>query len=54
MRKTFTSYDVFLIAVLSLIQFTIIVDFMVLSPLGAVLLPELHITTSQFGMVVSA
>jgi predicted MFS family arabinose efflux permease len=54
MNKTFTSYDVFLIAVLTLIQFTLIVDFMVLSPLSAILLPELRITTSQFGMVVSA
>jgi predicted MFS family arabinose efflux permease len=27
---------------------------MVLSPLGAILMPELHITPQQFGLVVSA
>ena len=53
-KKTFSRYEIFLIAVLAILQFTIILDFMVLSPLSAILLPELHITTSQFGMVVSA
>jgi predicted MFS family arabinose efflux permease len=54
MKKTFSRYEIFLIAILTIIQFTIILDFMVLSPLSAILLPELKITTSQFGMVVSA
>lgn len=35
-------------------QFTVVLDFMVLSPLGAILLTELSITTAQFGHVVSA
>lgn len=52
--KIFTPYQVFVIAILSLLQFTVILDFMVLSPLGAILINELHVTTSQFGMVVSA
>jgi predicted MFS family arabinose efflux permease len=51
---TFTSYGKFVVAILSLVQFTVILDFMVLSPLGAILMPELGISTSQFGMVVSA
>ena len=50
----FTPYQVFMIAVLSFIQFTVILDFMVLSPLGAILLPKLNISTTQFGFVVSA
>jgi predicted MFS family arabinose efflux permease len=50
----FTSYEKFVIAVLAFIQFTVIVDFMVLSPLGAILMPGLNISTSQFGLVVSA
>lgn len=54
MPRTFSRYHVFLIAVLAFLQFTIILDFMVLSPLSAILLAELDITTSQFGMVVSA
>jgi predicted MFS family arabinose efflux permease len=43
-----------MIAILAFLQFTVILDFMVLSPLGAQLLEELHITTTQFGLVVSA
>ena len=52
--KTFTSYQAFIIAVLALLQFTIVLDFMVLSPLGVLLLEKLKINTSQFGLVVSA
>src|SRR6187455_2821034 len=52
-KKIFSRYEVFVIAVLEFIQFTIILDFMVLSPLGAQLMLELKITTSQFGWVVS-
>lgn len=52
-QKIFSSYEVFIIAVLTFLQFTIILDFMVLSPLGAILMPKLHIMTAQFGMVVS-
>ncbi|MBC7915107.1 MAG: MFS transporter [Pyrinomonadaceae bacterium] len=50
----FTRYQAIVIAILAILQFTIILDFMVLSPLGERLLEELHITTSQFGLVVSA
>ena len=50
----FTKYQVFVIAILAILQFTIVLDFMVLSPLGEMLLDELKITTSQFGLVVSA
>ncbi len=52
--KTFSSYEVFVIAILSILQFTLILDFMVLSPLGPFLMPDLKITPAQFGMVVSA
>jgi predicted MFS family arabinose efflux permease len=50
----FTRYQVFIIALISLLQFTIILDFMVMAPLGAMLIRILHITPSQFGWVVSA
>jgi predicted MFS family arabinose efflux permease len=53
-QKTFTSYETFIIAILAILNFTIILDFMVLSPLGAILMPTLKITPAQFGMVVSA
>ena len=53
-EKVFTGCQLFIIAILAFLQFTIILDFMVLSPLGAQLLQELNINTKQFGMVVSA
>jgi predicted MFS family arabinose efflux permease len=53
-QAIFTTYQTFMIAILAIIQFTVILDFMVLSPLGAILMPELQISTAQFGFVVSA
>ncbi|MES2371536.1 MAG: MFS transporter [Bacteroidota bacterium] len=52
-ERLFTSYQVFVIAILALLQFTVILDFMVLSPLSAILLKELDIAPKQFGLVVS-
>ncbi|MES2329536.1 MAG: MFS transporter [Bacteroidota bacterium] len=52
-ERLFTSYQVFVIAILALLQFTVILDFMVLSPLSAILLKELGIAPKQFGLVVS-
>jgi len=52
--NTFTGYQKFVVAVLAFLQFTIVLDFMILSPLGAILLQELSIGTRQFGLVVSA
>ena len=43
-----------MIVILTLLQFSIVLDFMVLSPLGAQLMLELNITPRQFGWVVSA
>ena len=53
-KHTFSSYQIFIITVLAILQFTIILDFMVISPLGAMLIPKLHINPAQFGWVVSA
>lgn len=50
----FTPYQKFVVAVLAFLQFSVILDFMILSPLGAMLLPALHVTTAQFGLLVSA
>ncbi|MFT3884546.1 MAG: MFS transporter [Flavobacteriales bacterium] len=51
--RLFSRYQVFLIAVLAFIQFTVILDFMVMAPLGAILMPVLKITPAQFSHVVS-
>src|SRR5215813_6014947 len=53
-RATFSGYQKFIIAVLAFLQFTIILDFMIISPLGAMMMPTLHITPQQFGLAVSS
>jgi predicted MFS family arabinose efflux permease len=50
----FTPYQKLLIAILALLQFTVILDFMVISPLGDILMKGLDMSTSNFGLVVSA
>src|SRR6202012_1209611 len=47
-------YQSYLVALLAFVQFTIILDFIIMSPLGAILMPALDITASQFGVAVSA
>lgn len=50
----FTPHQKFIIAILALLQFTVILDFMVISPLGDILMKTLDMSTKNFGMVVSA
>jgi predicted MFS family arabinose efflux permease len=50
----FTRYQIVVVAILAFLQFTVVLDFMILSPLGALLLKELGVTPAQFGLVVSA
>ncbi len=47
-------YQRFVIGALAFLQFTVVLDFGVLAPLGPYLMPELGISTSQFGLAVSA
>jgi predicted MFS family arabinose efflux permease len=49
-----SGYQRLVIAVLAFLQFTIILDFMVLAPLGAMIMPALEASASQFGVLVSA
>lgn len=53
-QRIFTRYQVFIICILTILQFSVVLDFMVLSPLGAILLDELQIEPSRFGLVVSS
>lgn len=50
----FTGYQKFIIFLLAFLQFTVVLDFVILSPLGDTLMKSLDMTTSQFGSVVSA
>src|SRR5271156_2641904 len=54
LARGFSRYQSALVALLAFVQFTIILDFTIMSPLGAIILPGLHITASQFGVAVSA
>lgn len=52
-QPTFTNYQKGVVAILAFLQFSIVLDFMVISPVGALLMPALQINSSQFGLVVS-
>ncbi|WP_343733179.1 MFS transporter [Duganella sp.] len=58
MQKTpappFSGYQKQVVAMLAFLQFAVILDFMIMSPLGAVIMPDLKIAPAQFGLVVSA
>jgi predicted MFS family arabinose efflux permease len=49
----FSAYQKFIVGMLSFLQFGVILDFMLISPLGAVIMPSLAIGPTQFGLVVS-
>lgn len=53
-KPTFSQYQKVVIGTLGFLQFTLILDFMIISPLGAVVMPALHITPHQFGLAVSS
>src|SRR6202051_2838123 len=53
-QRGFSRYQSLLVALLAFVQFTIILDFIIMSPLGAIIMPALNITASQFGVAVSA
>lgn len=50
----FTPYQRLVILLIALTQFSVVLDFMVMSPLGDLLIKTLHLSTEQFGYVVSA
>jgi predicted MFS family arabinose efflux permease len=52
--KPFTPYQKFVIAIIALIQFTVVLDFMVMSPLSPIVMESLKINPTQFGFVVAA
>jgi predicted MFS family arabinose efflux permease len=54
LARGFSRYQSGLVALLAFVQFTIILDFIIMSPLGAILMPALDITAGQFGVAVSA
>jgi predicted MFS family arabinose efflux permease len=50
----FSGYQKMVVGMLVFLQFAVILDFMLMAPLGAVIMPALGISPQQFGLVVSA
>ncbi|MGQ7946920.1 MFS transporter [Flavobacterium sp. WC2509] len=50
----FTSYQKLAVFLLAITQFTVILDFMVMSPMGDILMKSLDLKPASFGLVVSA
>jgi hypothetical protein len=50
----FSGYQKLIVALLAFLQFSIILDFMIISPLGAIIMPDLNISPQRFGEIVSA
>jgi predicted MFS family arabinose efflux permease len=53
-QDKFSRYQIFVIALMAFLMFTVMVDFMILSPLGAILMHDLGISAAHFGWAVSA
>jgi len=52
-ENRFTGYQALVIVLLALTQFTVVLDFMVMSPLGDMLMKSMELNTKQFGLAVS-
>jgi len=52
-ENKFTRYQVLAILLIALTQFTVVLDFMVMSPLGDMLMKSMELNTKQFGLAVS-
>ncbi len=50
----FTPYQTFVVASLAFLQFAVILDFMIVAPLGALVMPALDMSPRDFGLIVSA
>src|SRR4051794_28047659 len=50
----FTAYQKFVVASLAFLQFAVILDFMIVAPLGALVMPALDMSPRDFGLIVSA
>jgi len=53
-KSPLRKYQWLVVAILALTQFTVVLDFMVMSPLGDLLIKDLQVKPYQFGIVVSS
>jgi predicted MFS family arabinose efflux permease len=52
-KTPFSRQQVFIIIIISLLQFVVVLDFLIMAPLGNDLAREIHLSTVQFGTAVS-
>ena len=52
-KRTFTGYQKLVIFILAITQFSVVLDFMIMSPMGDLLMKTLSLKPSQFGTAVS-
>ena len=52
--QRFTPYQTFVAASLAFLPFAVILDFMIVAPLGALVMPALGMSARDFGLIVSA
>jgi len=50
----FSKYQIFVVALLTVLQFTVVFGFAIMSPLGDILMKGLEIDTAQFGLLISS
>jgi predicted MFS family arabinose efflux permease len=50
----FSPYQKTVVGLLAFLQFAVILDFMLMAPMGALIMPALKLAPSEFGLVVSA
>lgn len=53
-QAPFTAYQKLVVFLLAMTQFTVVLDFMVMSPMGDILMKAIDLTPAQFGIAVSA
>ena len=51
---SFSSYQKVVVGMLAFLQFAVILDFMLMAPLGALIMPSMSITPAQFGSYMAA
>ncbi|HVF97069.1 MAG TPA: MFS transporter [Flavisolibacter sp.] len=49
----FTAYHKLVIVIVALMQFSIVLDFLIMAPLGNILIKDMRLSTAQFGTAVS-
>jgi len=52
--NSLTPYQKLVVGLVAFLQFSVVLDFMIVGPLGALVMPALSISTRQFGLMVSA